>query len=265
MSVNITQNHYAAIAKAVAALHSAIFSNHFCALLQHIVAFDEAVIVGYKEAKRPIYLYDSINQSRELLFQRYLTDAFLHDPFYLAIQQASAGGVYTLKEVSGSLADYKSYRREFYAHTAWHDELCLSVKLDQSRWVAVYIGRTQTPHFTANDINGLTAGFELLSSLCHQQWAHAPFSLPDAPIERLEVRQLIAHALTSIGSQVLTKREQQITALLVQGLDSKEISWQLGIGIGTVKNHRKKIYEKLNVSSLSELFQFFLSHLIVAD
>ncbi|MFU2511700.1 hypothetical protein [Pseudoalteromonas sp. ASV78] len=63
----------------------AIFSHHFCALLQHIVAFDEAVIVGYKEAKRPIYLYDSINQSRELLFQRYLTDAFLHDPFYLAI------------------------------------------------------------------------------------------------------------------------------------------------------------------------------------
>ncbi|WP_417553830.1 hypothetical protein [Marinomonas fungiae] len=31
---------------------------------------------------------------------------------------------------------------------------------------------------------------------------------------------------------------------------------------GTVKNHRKRIYSQLKISSLGELFQLFLNHLI---
>ncbi|MEK6164922.1 helix-turn-helix transcriptional regulator, partial [Vibrio cholerae] len=62
----------------------------------------------------------------------------------------------------------------------------------------------------------------------------------------------------------LHPREQEITALLIQGLDSQEIAEALAISHGTVKNHRKRIYAQLHVSSLSELFQLFLNHLIGA-
>nr|WP_237333051.1 helix-turn-helix transcriptional regulator [Vibrio sp. V10_P2A27P122] len=48
----------------------------------------------------------------------------------------------------------------------------------------------------------------------------------------------------------------------MQGLDTKEIAKQLDITEGTVKNHRKRIYAQLRVSSLSELFQIFLNHII---
>lgn len=52
----------------------------------------------------------------------------------------------------------------------------------------------------------------------------------------------------------LTNREMQILGKLLEGKGTKEISDVLFIAQGTVKNHQKKIYEKLNVHSVGELF-----------
>ncbi|RMZ62153.1 response regulator transcription factor, partial [Vibrio anguillarum] len=68
--------------------------------------------------------------------------------------------------------------------------------------------------------------------------------------------------LHSFGKDLLSTREKQIARLILQGLDTKEIAKQLDITEGTVKNHRKRIYAQLRVSSLSELFQIFLNHII---
>jgi DNA-binding NarL/FixJ family response regulator len=56
----------------------------------------------------------------------------------------------------------------------------------------------------------------------------------------------------------LTKREQEILALLAQGFLYKEISDQLGISLYTVKAHLHAIYEKLHVQSRTEAVVKFL-------
>lgn len=261
----VKAEEYTALAELVTALHSARFTSRLIAWLHDAIPFDCAVILGYRESKHPIYLFDSIKKHRELLFQRYLTDSFLSDPFYLAIQRDGREGVFSLKGVSKSTAEYKHYQQEFYAQTGWKDELCLSVKLDNTRWVVVYLGVINSPSFRAEDIAALTLRFELLRSLCHQHWGQAPFTLAEAYESKTHIRQAVTQALASFGAASLTPREQEVTALLVQGYDSKEIAEQLKIGIGTVKNHRKRVYAQLNVASLSELFQLFLSHLMVSD
>lgn len=50
----------------------------------------------------------------------------------------------------------------------------------------------------------------------------------------------------------LSPRETQILGLLSEGLLYKEISSQLGITIGTVKQHIHKIYDKLEVNNRTE-------------
>ncbi|MBF4360532.1 response regulator transcription factor, partial [Vibrio anguillarum] len=75
-------------------------------------------------------------------------------------------------------------------------------------------------------------------------------------------RKFIEDGLHSFGKDLLSTREKQIARLILQGLDTKEIAKQLDITEGTVKNHRKRIYAQLRVSSLSELFQIFLNHII---
>lgn len=50
----------------------------------------------------------------------------------------------------------------------------------------------------------------------------------------------------------LTPKENEVLLLLADGLSYKLIADRLGIAIGTVNNHLKKIYEKLQVHSAGE-------------
>ena len=61
-------------------------------------------------------------------------------------------------------------------------------------------------------------------------------------------------------TDVLTPREKEILELLSKGFLYKEISGQLTITIGTVKQHIHKIYEKLHVQNKTDAINKFLSN-----
>src|SRR5690606_13844573 len=50
----------------------------------------------------------------------------------------------------------------------------------------------------------------------------------------------------------LTPREKQILELLVKGSLYKEIAWELGLGVETVRTHLHNIYGKLHVRTRTE-------------
>ena len=56
----------------------------------------------------------------------------------------------------------------------------------------------------------------------------------------------------------LTRREQEILALLAKGYLYKEIADQLGITLSTVRAHLHAVYEKLHVQSRTEAVVKFL-------
>jgi DNA-binding CsgD family transcriptional regulator len=66
-------------------------------------------------------------------------------------------------------------------------------------------------------------------------------------VEHLSVRA------NDIGDPVLTRREAEVAALVMQGHSNKAIALRLGLEEGTVKIHLNKIYGKLGVSGRAEL------------
>jgi LuxR family maltose regulon positive regulatory protein len=56
-----------------------------------------------------------------------------------------------------------------------------------------------------------------------------------------------------LNNKPLSAREQQVTALVKQGLANKEIAYRMGIAEGTVKIYLSKVFRKLHVSSRCEL------------
>ena len=52
---------------------------------------------------------------------------------------------------------------------------------------------------------------------------------------------------------VLTVREREIVALVMTGASNKDIAWQLGVNEQTVKNHLRKVFDKLEVTNRVEL------------
>jgi DNA-binding NarL/FixJ family response regulator len=77
-----------------------------------------------------------------------------------------------------------------------------------------------------------------------------------APMTMQIARKLVEHfqqvRQPASDLEDLTKREQEILALLSKGFLYKEISDRLGIGVTTVRTHLKHIYEKLHVQSRTE-------------
>ncbi|HWW02192.1 MAG TPA: response regulator transcription factor [Candidatus Acidoferrum sp.] len=67
-----------------------------------------------------------------------------------------------------------------------------------------------------------------------------------------QIKQLDAEA------EQLTKREQEILALLAKGFLYKEIADQLGITLSTVRAHLHTVYEKLHVQSRTQAVVKFL-------
>jgi FixJ family two-component response regulator len=64
---------------------------------------------------------------------------------------------------------------------------------------------------------------------------------------RSELDVLLAHVAT------LTPRERQVFGLVVQGKINKQIAFALGSTERTIKAHRQRVMEKMNVRSLAEL------------
>ncbi len=58
----------------------------------------------------------------------------------------------------------------------------------------------------------------------------------------------------------LSPREVEVLKLLVRGYTNKEIALALGISVKTVEAHRKRISEKLEVSSRAELVEFAIKN-----
>ena len=82
---------------------------------------------------------------------------------------------------------------------------------------------------------------------------HAGGSPMSAHVARRVVAQLRpARANASPTEAVLSEREQEVLALLAEGLLYKEIGDRLGISVGTIKQHIHRIYGKLHVQNRTE-------------
>jgi DNA-binding CsgD family transcriptional regulator len=64
----------------------------------------------------------------------------------------------------------------------------------------------------------------------------------------------------SQSQQVLTRREIEVMALIVEGYINKEVADKLHIGLSTVVTHRKNIMEKLGLKSVSALTIYAVTH-----
>jgi DNA-binding NarL/FixJ family response regulator len=64
-----------------------------------------------------------------------------------------------------------------------------------------------------------------------------------------------------VGMGLLTRREQMVTRLVVEGMKNRQIAVTLQLTEHTVSNYLYRIFEKLGISTRAELILYALSHL----
>ena len=66
--------------------------------------------------------------------------------------------------------------------------------------------------------------------------------------------------VNSSGKPLLTPREEQVVALVADGLTNREAAHELGISEHTVKKYLLRIFDKLGISTRVELVLYAVSH-----
>ena len=66
-------------------------------------------------------------------------------------------------------------------------------------------------------------------------------------------------ALPGRFAEALSKREQDIVELILQGHPTKSIAARLGLSLGTIKNYRRRLYDKLDITTEREIFLAFIA------
>jgi DNA-binding NarL/FixJ family response regulator len=75
----------------------------------------------------------------------------------------------------------------------------------------------------------------------------------------------VVRAVGKGGLNLLSKRELQVVQCLVQGLSNREIADQMGLSQHTIKNYLFRIFDKLGVSSRTELLFMTLNQSITPE
>ncbi|MGA7217421.1 MAG: response regulator transcription factor [Candidatus Sulfotelmatobacter sp.] len=70
----------------------------------------------------------------------------------------------------------------------------------------------------------------------------------------------VARTTQAQNQKVLSKREMEVARLVATAMSNRELSQKLGLSEHTVKNYMSRIFEKLGISTRTELALYILSH-----
>lgn len=81
-------------------------------------------------------------------------------------------------------------------------------------------------------------------------------------IDKNTVKDLLSglNAIENGSASLLTEREKEVAGLIGQGYRNKEVAQKLHISEPTVKTHLRKIFQKLNIKTRSELITYAIKN-----
>lgn len=231
--------------------------------LQELSGFDTILINTYQGRLKPLLIHDDYPvHKRQQGIDRYLSEAYLLDPFFTAVDGGLDQGAHRLKELAPDRFESSDYYHHYYRALGLADEVGLFARVAEEVVIVASLGyRAEGGRLTRRTLQALRHIAPLVEVLLveYWKWQGGQFQAD------LDAQAPVEAAFASFGAGVLTAREQEIVRLLLAGHSTKSAARELEISDGTVKVHRKHLYQRLGVSSQSQLFRLFLDHVALVS
>jgi DNA-binding CsgD family transcriptional regulator len=226
------------------------------ALAAHLRA-DLPMLMRYSAGDAPEYIiHDGLDPEHMALYRRGL---YRVDPIYRLCHMEAGRGVKDLTEISTPEELKGDYFKIFLRLTGMADDLAILFPVEGRASIGLVFERRT--RFLRREIAEMRALFPLLDSL-HRM--HRNLIRPAAANRRkdpglppIDYRQAVDGYL----HDELTPRERDIVGLILLGYPTAEIAARLKLSVNTVKNHKKRMYLKLDITTERELFLGFVNFL----
>lgn len=251
------------LAQLITQANKAAFPELLVDCLKHVMSIPSVMISAHKGKHRPLLIYDDYPpHKRAHAVERYLKKTYLLDPFCLAIERQVEAGVYRLRELAPDRFHSSEYYQHYYELLQLDDEVGVLADVGGDVVIMVSLGfRQNEALLTRKGLSALKHIAPVIQVLLAEFW----YWQSSLYLSSMDENAPVDAAFESFGRGVLTPREREIVHLLLAGHSAKSAAQALGISDGTVKVHRKNLYQRLNVSSQSQLFRLFLDHVALVS
>lgn len=246
------------LASAIAASGTQDHVDRLIDLIGADVPHDLITVTRYSATRMPEFVKH--RRFSDEMVRRYLDDYYMFDPFYAWWRRERRRGIVPLKGLADDEVKRGRYIAEFLAQSEICDEIGILLE-DGGDWcLGIFLDRSTKP-FRDSEIGLLNERLPVFASLhALDIKARAPdFSRTTARTEMGATPREEPNIDQGLWPE-LSLRERQLVQLILAGHPTATISARLGITVGTVKNHRRRIYEKLDITTERELFLQFFQH-----
>ncbi len=229
---------------------------------------DLSMVMRYSRRSAPEYIIHDGLQSEHM--DMYLKGLYRVDPIYKLCRQKRVHGVTGLAAVSTPADRSGDYFNVFLRLTGMADDLVMLLPVEVETYIGVVYERKTL--FRSHEIAQIRVLYPLIESLhhVHQRVIRAQDRRDAAQPGRTENAASepgllpIDHnaALDSFLRRELTPRERDVVHLILMGYPNIKIAERLKLSLNTIKNHKKRMYLKLDITTERELFLAFVNFLV---
>jgi len=251
------------MASLVSAKNSAAIAESLVDLIGKTVSNNGTSLLAFHSDAPPDVVHHSLVPSRARHYlDRYLAGPYLLDPLYQLALQKNKPSMCRFRDTQPDRFHSSEYYRQYVERTHLVDEMDFLLSVSAASTLVIVCGRTEK-QFTRQELQRLARIEPIIMAALEKIWqgyggrhAHGD--------EELSMHQRLTSCFENFGDDSLTRRERQITQLLLRGHSSKSIARELGIAPGTVMVHKRNLFSKLDITSQFELFSRFIESLSVS-
>ena len=223
---------------------------------------DSICVFIYDEKNKPVALYDFVQPTGSLgSTENYIKGAYLLNPFYQLCVSDQPSGIFFLNNLVSADFWQGEHYKSYYQYANIEDEADFLFPLKSGSTFVVSIARDESqPKFSQADRDTLWS-IEPLMQLLVERYEELEEGNNHQHTYNLATFSSLDEAIDSFFGSKLSTRELEVVRLMLRGNTGVQIAKILERSPDTIKAHKKSIYNKLEVSTLGDLFAGFIEFL----
>jgi len=231
--------------------------NRLCAAISALVPFDFSAMFVLSRNSAPVEILDDIPQGTEPI--SYLESPYLLDPVYNEFLRGKLAACNLLDDIAPDNFFQSDYFLNYWSVINVVSEFSFNAWVDEDTAIHVPLSRIKgSKPFSNDDQEVLRAIGPIVNRIMMRFWDAEKSRYSNSDPDAESFHQRLSFVLENFGSSMLTPREMQIARLTMRGFSDKLCARELDITPGTIRNHKKSIFSKLQVSSQGQVFALLL-------
>ena len=245
------------LARVIERLGEASTPKDICTSVGELVPVDFSAAFVLRRNSAPIPILDDIPLDAESV--SYIESPYLLDPVYNSFLKGTLPSCCLLDDLCPDDFFESDYFLQYWSVIKIVSEFSFNAHYDNDTVIHVPVSRIKgSEPFTRPEQALFQAVSPVVNATMIRFWdaRKASFSTDSAKADSFH--QHLHFVLENFGSSMLTAREMDIMQLTMRGYSDKLSARELEITPGTVRNHKKSIFGKLQVSSQGQVFGLLL-------